>query len=213
MAARGMGTICAIGLLAGGAVQPVRDACAIGFVSPPCREGQSRQPAARHWGWTGRRCATGPVATMPWVLAGFLTDRTAAARRSRRWPRCRLATWPSGVRVGPDLVTVGVVRWRVVDVTLKNRARVQRRAARAQRRQALRRLRCVACQCARAIRVSIRRPSWCSSTKLCRSGRRRHSARSSRRADRTLAAGRSACRPARPPTFVWARRACVWSRR
>ena len=53
-------------------------------------------------------------------------------------------------------------------------------------------------RCARVTRRRIARPRR-RIKKLCRSGRRRHSARGLRQADRTLVAGRSAYRPARQP--------------
>ena len=160
-------------------------------------EGESRETAARQCGmdrqtlrdWVHRYNAMG--------VAG-LFDRPHGGGASPKLTGMQEATLAEWVRAGPDLETDGVVRWRVID--LRQRSCKSSTSSCTSAASASCCAACVsaACQCARAIPRPIRRPRR-RTKKPCRSGRRRHSARSSRQADRTLAAGRSACRPARQP--------------
>src|ERR1019366_3957200 len=63
--------------------------------------------------WTGRRCATGCIATTRMVWPGWPTGHGLGAR-----PLYRTGNGPRGewVQSGPDRKTDGVVRWRCADL-------------------------------------------------------------------------------------------------
>jgi transposase len=160
-------------------------------------DGESRDTAARQCGmdrqtlrdWVHRYNAMG--------VAG-LSDRPHGGGASPKLTRVQEATLAEWVRAGPDLETDGVVRWRVIDLRQKIAREFNVELHERSVGKLLRRLRF------RRLSVRPRHPEADPAAqethkKPCRSGRRRHSARSSRQADRALAAGRSACRPARQP--------------
>jgi len=72
----------------------------------------SRLLARRPVPWTGRRYATGCIATTR-MLGGWRTGPGLASASSGRSPAERVAKW---VEDGPDLKTDGVVRWRCADL-------------------------------------------------------------------------------------------------
>jgi transposase len=160
-------------------------------------EGESRETAARQCGmdrqtlrdWVHRYNAMG--------VAG-LFDRPHGGGASPKLTGMQEATLAGWVRAGPDLETDGVVRWRVIDLRQKIAREFNVELHERSVGKLLRRLRF------RRLSVRPRHPEADPAAqethkKPCRSGRRRHSARSSRQANRALAAGRSACRPARQP--------------